>query len=371
MEPEPRSLVYSKASLLSTLASNTYPQGSSIDVADEHEFGEDVTDAAVALSAFLSVAYRAQLVPRSMQRLTGLCTVDRLGEGADYRVELYQPGKKKPFVVKYVKALAPVLKPGGIVAVAAAPRLAKVLREILIAQHLSLRDNRHILHLEAYGWDYVDVGTITPCLILEYAEHGNMRQYLEARSNDEPDERYLLWKGVTEGLFALHSCEIVHGDVKLDNILIAVDSATSEVVPKITDFGSSLFRHPDNKYQRYLGTAMYNAPEVYAQAHRVTNSYLSFDSLKACDAYSLGLLVWETFRNGNLYFPPPDPNGERNVCTEDLRELALQELDRVSDLAEECREQIRVALQATIHENSSGRKTMEEILTSIGQVLVR
>lgn len=218
MASESGSLIFSKASLLSTLASITYPQGSGTDFSDAFEYDEDVTDAAVALSSFLSVAYRAQLVPRSVQRLSGLCTVDRLGEGADYRVEVFQPKDKKSFVVKYVKALAPVLRPGGVVAVAAAPRLAKVLREILIAQHPPLRDNPYILHLDAYGWDYVDLGTITPCLIIEYAEHGNMRQYLEARSSEEPDERYLLWKGIAKGLFALPSCEIVHGDVKLDNI---------------------------------------------------------------------------------------------------------------------------------------------------------
>ena len=370
MESEPSSLIFSKASLLSTLASITYPQGSSTDVSDGVGYDEDVTDAAVALCSFLSIAYRAQLVPRSVQRLSGLCTVDRLGEGADYRVEVFQPEDKKPFVVKYVKALAPVLRSGGVVAVAAAPRLAKVLREILIAQHPPLRDNRYILHLDAYGWDYVDVGTITPCLIIEYAEHGNMRQYLEARSNEEPDERYLLWKGIAEGLFALHSCEIVHGDVKLDNILIAVDSMTSEIVPKIADFGSSLFKHPDIKYQRYLGTAMYNAPEIYSQARGVTSNYLPFDSLKACDAYSLGLLVWETFKNGKLYRPPQDPDGESHVRVEDLRALAVKELDQVPGLAVKHQEQIRAVLLATIHENPSDRKTMEEVLTSVGQAII-
>ncbi|MCJ1404854.1 Ankyrin repeat domain-containing protein 44, partial [Xylographa trunciseda] len=236
--------------------------------------------------------------------------------------------------------------------------------------HPPLRNNRYILHLDAYGWDYVDVGTITPCLIIEYAQHGNMRQYLETRSNEEPDERYLLWKGIAEGLFALHSCGIVHGDVKLDNILIAVDSGTSEIVPKIADFGSSLFKHPDIKYQRYLGTAIYNAPEIYSQARGVTSNYLPFGSLKACDAYSLGLLVWETFKNGKLYRSPWDADGETHVRVEDLRVLAVQELDQVPGMVVKHQEQIRAVLLATIHENPSDRKTMEEVLIIVGQAII-
>lgn len=273
--------------------------------------------------------------------------------------------------MKYVKVLSPVLTVGGTISVAAAPRLAKVLREILIAQHTPLRDNRHILHLDAYGWDYVGTSTITPCLVTEYAEHGNMRQYLEARSNDEPDERCLLWKGITEGLFALHSCGIVHGDVKLDNTLIAVDAMTSTVVPKIADFGSSLFKHPDVEYQRYLGTPMYNAPEIKSQALGVTSSYLTFDSLKACDVYSLGLLVWESFKGGKMYCASNYLDGETNVHAQDLQLLAMKELNQIPVMTANMREQIRLALVATIYENPIDRKTMEEILTSLGHEVVQ
>lgn len=141
-------------------------------------------------------------------------------------------------------------------------------------------------------------------------------------------------------------------------------------MPKIADFGSSLFKHPDIKYQRYLGTAVYNAPEIYSQAHGGTSSFLPFDSLKACDAYSLGLLVWETFKNGKLYRSPQNFEGEKHGHVDDLRALAFQELDQVPGLAVDYQQQIRAVLLATIHENPSDRKTMEEILASIEQAII-
>jgi serine/threonine protein kinase len=366
MESQSTSVLQSKATLLSILESIVGPQASDTGSSNESEYQDDVTDAAVALTSFLETAYHARLIPRSMMKLRGICTVSPLGEGADYRAEVFEREGQKPFVVKYVKALVPVVNPAGVISIAAAPRLAKVLREMLVAQHALVKANRHILNVDAYGWDDVDVAMITPCLISEYAELGTMRQYLVARSQQDPDARYLLWKGVAEGLLALHACDIVHGDVKLDNVLITADHTTSAIVPKIADFGSSLFRHPDVKNQRYWGTAIYNAPEISSQEGAFVTFVLSFDQLKACDVYSFGLLVWENFKDGGLYVPAETLRTGTGSASRDWRTLALHELGQLHQLPVQVRQQIQTALWSTLHSQPTERKTIVELLRSVG-----
>lgn len=71
-------------------------------------------------------------------------------------------------------------------------------------------------------------GIVTP-----WCMNGNAVQYLH-KYNLSPLERYRLWRGVVDGLVYLHSYEpqIIHGDVKPPNILIADDGR-----PMICDLG--------------------------------------------------------------------------------------------------------------------------------------
>jgi serine/threonine protein kinase len=67
---------------------------------------------------------------------------------------------------------------------------------------------------------------------------------------------------VVSGLSALHLCNIVHGDVKLDNVLIFHSwDRPSKAQAKMIDFGHSIIiggnaGHPVHKHVKYQGTAM-------------------------------------------------------------------------------------------------------------------
>jgi hypothetical protein len=89
-------IIFSKTSLLSVLESSTWPPGTSSEVSDDVGPNEDVTYAAQALCSFLNVAFRAKLIPRSIHRLSASSMVDRLGEGADYRVVLFSLRTRNP-----------------------------------------------------------------------------------------------------------------------------------------------------------------------------------------------------------------------------------------------------------------------------------
>jgi len=107
------------------------------------------------------------------------------------------------------------------------------------------------------------------------------------------EEKYSIILDVTNGLAAMHSEGIIHGDVKADNILIrygevGVD-ASEPYFAKISDFGSSIFLDSlsTNRPTRYYGTDITNAPETQDQSRNPIKP----EMLGRCDIYSLGLLL--------------------------------------------------------------------------------
>ncbi|KAL6747847.1 hypothetical protein V8C86DRAFT_2896405 [Haematococcus lacustris] len=120
---------------------------------------------------------------------------------------------------------------------------------------------------------------------------------------------------VAAGMLYLHERNIIHGDLKPENIMLRTDaSAQIGVVAKITDFGLSttLAPHMTHVSNFKSGTPYYCAPEVTALGR----------TTKASDAYSMGVLMWEAYcctppwiKVGNEYlansrfpsFPPHAP----------------------------------------------------------------
>jgi len=95
---------------------------------------------------------------------------------------------------------------------------------------------------------------------------------------------------VISGLSYLHSCSIIHRDLKTSNILI-----TENIRACITDFGvSKSMTSLANSSLRLVGTPIYIAPEICAQ--------LSAYTIQS-DYYALGIILWEIFENNSLpYF---------------------------------------------------------------------
>ena len=76
----------------------------------------------------------------------------------------------------------------------------------------------------------------------------------------------------------LHKCNVIHRDIKLDNILL-----DAHLRPKICDFGISNLVEPGEKIFDTGGTPAYLAPEVIKAEGNV-----SFKS----DVWSLGVLLF-------------------------------------------------------------------------------
>ena len=144
-----------------------------------------------------------------------------------------------------------------------------------------------------------------PLLILQKAEY-DLKGFLESPDFDSTSYQDLcsISLGVGQGLEALHRENIVHGDIKLANVLLHKIKNHNWLsrphacrwVPKLCDFG--LADSADSATNVYKGTAGWKAPECFLGNPPI--------SLKACDIFAYGLLVWCIFAGKST--SPVSPN---------------------------------------------------------------
>ncbi|KAM0869277.1 hypothetical protein ACQ4PT_040785 [Festuca glaucescens] len=118
-------------------------------------------------------------------------------------------------------------------------------------------------------------------LCFEYIDHGSLDKYVADELRGLPwDTRYLIIKGICEGLLYLHMKKhIIHMDLKPANILIDYN-----MVAKITDFGlSRMMENSQTKSTTRFLSLGYTAPEY------LDNGKMSVKS----DVYSLGIIIIE------------------------------------------------------------------------------
>lgn len=118
-------------------------------------------------------------------------------------------------------------------------------------------------------------------LILEYCAGGDLGQFIKTHGpvDEETVQRWM--QQLAEGFKALKAKNIIHRDLKLQNILLTENS--TKAVLKLADFGMSRFLGEDLA-QTWLGTPLYMAPEMFQNKE-------GYD-YKA-DIWSLGVVMFE------------------------------------------------------------------------------
>ncbi|KAF8153268.1 kinase-like domain-containing protein [Crassisporium funariophilum] len=180
-----------------------------------------------------------------------------------------------------------------------ATRLKTILLEIQVLTHSPLRSHDNIVRLIGFGWETNRIDPHShvfqwPFLVLEYALYGSMVDAFERHAMDY-STRQNMCIDVGQGLLALHKCEVVHGDIKMENILV-FPHRDKGFVAKLADFGCTLLNSEENAPRRQLPgyTKPWNAPEYLKRMSR--------EELPLTDIYSYGLLVWRTMCYGHAPF---------------------------------------------------------------------
>jgi eukaryotic-like serine/threonine-protein kinase len=94
--------------------------------------------------------------------------------------------------------------------------------------------------------------------------------------------------GITRGLAGVHVNDLVHGDVRLANIICAI--TPSGYIPKIVDFGSSFFSAAPPSPENFVGDPAYYSPEL---ASYIAGIGVGNDITIKSDVFALGLVAAE------------------------------------------------------------------------------
>lgn len=114
-------------------------------------------------------------------------------------------------------------------------------------------------------------------LVMEYLDAGSLSKVITNTTMLEHDIANFC-KEILEGIQFLHQRDIIHRDIKSDNIVLSMDGRI-----KITDFGFCTVVEDGEKCNDMLGTPHWMAPEVYEER--------PYD--KKADIWSFGITVIE------------------------------------------------------------------------------
>jgi len=130
-------------------------------------------------------------------------------------------------------------------------------------------------------------------IIMDYLNHGSLLSQIGKNVGFGEDLGRLIFAQLLEGLEAIHNSNIVHRDIKLDNIMVSGDDYTL----KFVDFGFATEKS-SGYLTSFLGTPNYAAPELHMK-----RPYLGVYE----DIFSLGVTLFITV-TGYLPFILPMPN---------------------------------------------------------------
>ncbi|KAG3188071.1 hypothetical protein PC128_g12351 [Phytophthora cactorum] len=122
-------------------------------------------------------------------------------------------------------------------------------------------------------------------IIMELSSGGTLLDRVKARNKEFPEDEA---KGIIRNLASviqyLHSRNICHRDLKLENILVETLDNGGRI--KLCDFGASTLFKSGGSMRKVLGSVVYMAPEVLQGNYKET-----------CDMWSLGVIMYMLMSN--------------------------------------------------------------------------
>ena len=171
-------------------------------------------------------------------------------------------------------------------------------------------------------------------IITEYCKCGELYSYIKNKYSE--NQLAVLFYQVFSGLWYLHQNNILHRDIKLENILISEkekDLKTNEEYfwIKIIDFGTSKIFEKTKKEKTVVGSSYYIAPEVLNQNYN-----------EKCDVWSVGVILYMTLVGRAPFDGVTDEEILKNIknkeynnqnpklleCSEEVRDLLSKLLDK-------------------------------------------
>lgn len=144
-------------------------------------------------------------------------------------------------------------------------------------------------------------------IVYEKANGGNLFELIKSGHHFSNEELAKIFAEITRGLIYLKKRNIIHRDLKLENILVhqEEDQLTHQIEYhiKITDFGCSC-QYFNKKPTTICGTAEYLAPEIC--------NFKPYDF--AIDTWALGVIMYELISGHS-----PFTSGDNKITMEKIK----------------------------------------------------
>ena len=177
-------------------------------------------------------------------------------------------------------------------------------------------------------------------IVSEYAEGGSLAEKLEKDGKFSVKKAVEMTIGILKGLEFLHNKQIIHRDIKPQNILLQGDT------PRLADFGISRAMQTTTVSSKIVGTDAYMSPEALDGKRNVQT-----------DVWSVGVVLYELLKD-DLPFPQEHPS-ERMfaILMKDYEPLSL-------DIPYKLRDIVNKALAKKPEERYLSATAMREDLTA-------
>ena len=161
-----------------------------------------------------------------------------------------------------------------------------------IDTHMRVPPHRNIVQLLDR-----DVQSGSIIIVMELCTFGDLDSYMKSK-NLTLCEKIDLMQQASNGILHLHSCQVVHRDIKPKNMLLEGDM-TDGLVLKIADFGFAKFVEESN-LGTPCGTPSFLAPEIKQKEET------GVDYTRRCDIFSLGVVfqAMALFKDGDKSLRP-------------------------------------------------------------------
>ncbi|XP_020909872.1 serine/threonine-protein kinase 33 [Exaiptasia diaphana] len=212
-------------------------------------------------------------------------------------------------------------------------------REVLIMKRI---EHDHLIHLEA-----VYETSKKMYLVMELCDAGGLEKLLERKKILSEKETWTVIKQLASAVAYLHDLDIVHRDLKLENILLSHPVGNELLNIKITDFGLSIVKGgvgSDSMMQSVCGTPIYMAPEVIDD--------LGYS--QQCDIWSIGVIMYIL-----LTGQPPFMAETEEKLYESIKKGMVDFSHECWDI---CQESAKNLLLGMLKVDPAHRRTAKEIL---------
>ena len=114
-------------------------------------------------------------------------------------------------------------------------------------------------------------------IVMEYCDK-SLQDYLKEKGHLLNDEIRLIFKQLNNAFLEMRKNNIIHRDLKIDNIMMKFDKDGSKYTVKLADFGKS---RPVGYFMSFQGNLAIMAPEIYFGQQ--------YD--EKCDLWSIGIMI--------------------------------------------------------------------------------